>query len=709
MISPSTTRPWSTASPMLRRGLIILFLGWVFGIIGIFYVVQKPFTQESIEALPRIFSLPFTFSPTALIRTLLDLLTAIWLWLMNLGLGLWLYRQLIKIQQAPNETTEIATLEQIILSLGLGFIGVGLVILGLGLLGFLHPLILTTAVVIATVVTLPQTLRTLKSVQLPAPPRLLKLYLGLTLGLGLTLALLPPSDWDGLFYHLTGPKLYLIAGRIAPGIDIPHLNFPSLFEMHFMLALALRGAVSAKLLHFGFSLALAGLVTLIARRHLGLANGWWAIIFLFSMPMLLTLAGWAYNDLVLAFGQVGGLYALLNYRQTAGSDEGQRWLVITGLLSGLAMSLKYTSFVAPLTLGLLLIWWLWQRRASPGEVLSAILAFSLPALLIAAPWYIKNYLFTANPVYPFALPGHLWDSFRQAAYSSAGTGIGFDLWAWLILPVQLTLGVKDANYIDGRTGPLFLAFLPPVLLYAFSRSQRNRPTALTPLLLFVFAQYLFWMLGVVWSQGLWQSRLLLPAFVTLAPVLAWILHDLRYLNRPTFSLQRFLKLVISLTLILSLADQLLSSQNYAGWLFYRPWAYLVGTQSETDYLKQRVGFHIEAMQAINTQFPADAVVTFLWEPRSFYCQRDCRPDSILDKFGHLQYLHGSDAGAIAQAWRDQGITHLLVHRLGYDHLLADPDTPPELRPNPDLMMALKQEQLELVFDIGGGYQGYRIK
>ena len=65
----------------------------------------------------------------------------------------------------------------------------------------------------------------------------------------LLVALLPPTDWDGLFYHLTGPKLYLQAGQIVGGIDIPHLNFPSLMEMLFTWAMLLRSDIAAKLLH----------------------------------------------------------------------------------------------------------------------------------------------------------------------------------------------------------------------------------------------------------------------------------------------------------------------------------------------------------------------------------------------------------------------------------------------------------------------------
>jgi len=728
MIPQSTTSPWLKWSPLSKWGFIILFLIWVFGVIGIFYVVQKPFTMAGLQSLMQERT-PFTFSLAALGQTLLDVLAGLWLWLMNLGLGLWLYGRL---KLAGEVRDEAGPWEALAFGSGLGIGAVGIIVLVLGLVGLISPLIFYSLATILTVVTLPQIVQTIKPLRLPALPFLPKVYLFLTLAFALTIALLPPTDWDGLFYHLTGPKLYLTAGQIRPGIDIPHLNFPSLFEMHFMLALAIRGAATAKLLHFGFSLLLIILVYLLAKRQLGLKDEWWAVLFLLSMPMVLTLAGWAYNDLALAFYQVGALYALLEYQrrhsQPATSNDqpndhppearGQiPWLILSSLFCGLAMSLKYTSFVAPVTLMGLLLWWQWRARCSLIDTLKAALALTLPALIIASPWYIKNWAFTGNPVYPFLFEGRFWDEFRTAAYSTAGSGLGFDLWAWITLPYQLPLGIKDANYLDGRTGPLFLAFLPWLLLYGFfpsrrsvpSTSLRTSPLALKALLIFALTQYLFWMLGVIWSQGLWQSRLLLSALVALSPVLASILYDLRYLNHPQFSLQRFLKLLVSLVLLLGLVDQVMSDQNRAGWLFFRPLSYLTGSETQADYLLRRLGVHYAAMEAINTQFEAEATVAFLWEPRSFYCDRDCRPDSILDEFGHLQYQHGADATAIAQAWRARGITHVLVHRLGYNFLLADENVAPEIRPNPALLNALEADHFELVFDLRGAYQGYRLK
>ncbi|MEM7033827.1 MAG: phospholipid carrier-dependent glycosyltransferase [Chloroflexota bacterium] len=707
MTTSTPTRPWLTWPKSRKWAIIGLMLFWIFAVLVPFYVVQKPFTLNGLGLLTNS-SQNYTFSANALLHTIGNLFVALCLWLINLGVGLW-FVQWIRVP--INDS-----LERITLAVGLGFGGIGLLMLGLGLVGLLSFPVIAGFVALLLILTLKQTMSTWQKVQLNRLPTMPTLYIRLTLVLGLTIALLPATDWDGLFYHLTGPKLYLEAGRIVSGIDIPHLNFPSLFEMHFLMALIVSGPVTAKLLHFIFVLHLMGLVFLIAQQLLHLKDGWWAILFLLSMPMVLTLAGWAYNDLALAFYQVGALYGLIRYQgfekfeeQTGSAARWHHgWLILSAIFCGLAMSLKYTSFVAPVSIVLLLLWGHWKARTSLLEMVKPLLVFAIVALAVASPWYIKNFIFTGNPVYPFVFSGQYWDAFRTAAYSSSGTGIGFNLLGWVALPYQLTLGVWDANYIDGRTGPLFLVFLPLLLFYGLLGVRRINPTPLNYLLFFALAQYLFWMLGVVWSRGLWQSRLLLPAFVAVAPALAWILQDLRYLNLPQFSLQRFLKLMIALVLILGLVDQLTSDQFRAGWLHYQPWQYLTGTETEDQFLRRRLGHYALAMKAINDTLPDEAVVTFLWEPRSFYCQVDCRPDSILDEFGHLQYLHGNDPKAITQALQDKGITHILVHRLGYNHLLEDEATPPELRPNAPLWEALEADHLDLIFDIDGSYQGYRL-
>jgi 4-amino-4-deoxy-L-arabinose transferase-like glycosyltransferase len=676
----------------LRRwGAVVFIVLWTFFVLGSFFAVQKPFSAANAQAA---------------LRSLLDLAAAGWIALLALTIGTRLLRAGLK--------TELSPLESAILGTGLVFGALGLLGLALGLAGLLQPIVIYGLTIALSAAAAPQAIRLFRRWKgwRPAnrPPRLIAIYLIVLALLALAVALLAPTDWDGLFYHLTGPKLYLEAGRITGGIDIPHLSFPALMEMLYAWAMLLRGDVAAKLLHALFGLLLAGLVALTARRFLGRRAAWPAVVVLTSMPMVGTLAGWAYNDLALAFYQLAALYA---YLKSANQQiDKRRWLALSGVFAGLAMGLKYTAFVAPLVLAGFVLWRSLRNpqhttrntQYAPRHTLSAIVAFSLPAVLVALPWYAKNWTLTGNPLYPFLyelFDGRFWDAFRADWYSAAGTGVGLQPGTLLALPWLLTLGVRDMNYWDGRTGPLFLLALPLLLFYGlfrFRRRDANRPAALDPLLIFALAQFAFWTVGVIWSRSLWQSRLLLPCFAALAPATGWLWTELPRFDRPRFSVSGFARLAVGLTLLLTLIDATLLT------LQIDPLPYLIGAETREAYLTRRLGAHYAAMGRINTELPADATVVFLWEPRSYYCQRDCRPDSILDAFPHLVHQYRS-AGEIARAWQREGVTHVLVHRAGLQFVLNE--TPDKI--DVDLLAELESRHLEKLFDVGGAYDLYALR
>ena len=720
-------------SQRLRLLVTLLFILWLFFVLASFFAVQKPFSTSTGDQIGasihtfRAYVVQKSFSSAtvlAIAGLLLDSLTAVWLALVALAGGSWLLPRF--------RLASLPLLDTLVLGTGLGFGGLGLLGLLFGLLGLLRPSIFYIITIVFSLISIPPLVRLVRRgrhwrpVNLPSWP--VGLYLGAVALLTLLVALLPPTDWDGLFYHLTGPKLYVQAGQVIGVVDIPHLSFPSLMEMLFTWAILLRGDIAAKLLHACFGLLLAGLVYLNARRFFGRKSAWLAVVILTSMPMINTLAGWAYNDLALAFYQLASLYAIINYlllknnlakRSTgvltqpsihhsefAVQNSLLPWLLLSAVFAGLAMGLKYTSFVTPLVVAGLIGWDLIRSKSTPDRLatLKNLAVFALVAGLVAAPWYLKNWFFTGNPVYPFLFDlfgGQFWDSFRADWYAAAGTGVGFKPTTWLALPWLLTLGIRDANYWDGRTGPLLLLFLPLVLLYGLAgplRRAANRPRALDPLLIFALAQFGVWTLGVVWSSALWQSRLLLPCLAALAPVVGWIWADLPRFDLPTFSLSRFVNLAIAITLALTLIDVSLLT------LRINPLPYLTGFESRDENLARRLGTHYAAMQQINTTLPPEAVTILLWEPRSYYCRSACRPDSILDAFPHLVHRYGS-AEAIAQHWREAGVTHLLIHRSGLDFVLNE---------TPDLIDRAILEQLEtnhlrLQADIGGPYQLYRLE
>ncbi len=736
--------------------LVSVFLLWIFGVLASFFAVQKPFSVANALAIG---------------HALLDLLTVGWLALIALLAGAWFLQRLW--------STGLPLAETLILGTGLGLGALGLLSLAVGLMGLFQPVVAYGVTIALSVVLAPQAVRFFHRYRhwrpVNRPGLFTILYLLLMALVTLLVALLPPVDWDGLFYHLTGPKIYLQSGRVVGDIDIPHLSFPALMEMLYAWAILLRGDIAAKLLHTLFGLLLAGLVYLTARRFLGQKSAWPAVLVLTSMPMISTLAGWAYNDLALAFYQLASLYSMINYQPTgqvlaiSNDQTGKRdiqsptphpephiqnpasriansqfttfgnsqpsairvWLILSGIFAGLAMGMKYTSFITPLVVGSLILWYAYRRSRftlhAPRSTLPALRSplsalrstglvdlatFVLVALLVALPWYVKNWAFTGNPVYPFLFGwfgGQYWDNFRVDWYAAAGTGIGFRPGTLLTLPWLLTLGIRDANYWDGRTGPLFLLFLPLILLYGFfddrytasrssAKEQGGRPVALSPLLVYALAQFGFWTLGVVWSRSLWQSRLLLPGLVALAPVAGWIWAGLSRLDMPNFSLSRFTNLAIGLTLALTVIDTGLLT------LKIDPLSYLTGLETREQYLTRRLGAYYAAMQQINEDLPAEAVVTFLWEPRSYNCQLDCRPDSILDEFPHLVDRYGS-AEAIVQAWQQAGVTHVLIHRSGLNFILNhSPETI-----DTTVLTELETKAFRLVFDVAGAYQLYALE
>ncbi len=640
----SSFRPWFWI-------VLAVFIGWLFFSLSAYYVAQKPLDATAIQVIGDQMSRwgATSFSATAVWRSLLDVAAALWIGLAVLGVGLWLWRWLGPASAAPAEVGLFAS--------GLGFGAVGLLILGIGLVGWLQRPFLFGLLIVLTIIGLPVLVPFLRQIRLPqrpeaasgSPSPLVALYLCVASGLAFTVALLPPTSWDSLSYHLRGPWLYLQAGQIYPGIDVFSLNNPFLLEMLFMLAMAVRSDITAQLIHFFFLFLLAGLVYQVTVNGLKVRTGWTAVLLLFATPMVLLLAPVTYNDLALAFTILASLYAYSHWRET----ETTRWLLISGLFSGLAMSLKYTSFIAPLLIGLLLIWQNWRQ---PRQMVRLGLIFALPALAVALPWYAKNWAFTGNPVYPFVWDGRDWDALRATTHRDPGSGIGWDAIALLTLPYTLTLGIGDASG-DGQTGPLYLALLPLLLFYALFRAGRHAPVIFRVLLLFALFHYAVWVLGVIDSAPLRQGRLLLPAFVALCPVLAWVIADLGRFDHPQFSLQRFLNLLLAVVILLELITQL------GRWLQLNPVAFIIGSQSRAAYLEEQLGYLYIASQTMNETLPPEAVVQFLWEPRTYYCERECRGDHILDKYSYLEHQHRS-AGQIAQALAAEGVTHLFVFEQG---------------------------------------------
>lgn len=604
---------------------------WLSVVLVSYYVIHKPFSLENALALANVLG---------------DALVVIALVTVAGALG---HRVLRRWEfESP--------LELGVMSLGVGLGALGLLVFALGLVGIVNTWVYWGLLVISLFL-LRNDVRALthnvRAIFLPRAARsekFLALFCLLALGITFLLALTPPWSWDGLQYHLIIPKLILEHGRIVLPPDNPSLNYPGLVEMLFLAGMVLAGEGTAQLLHWLYLPLTLGAMLVFAAKYFSWRIGWLAAALFCAVPTIALLATWAYNDLALTFYTFSAFFLTLRARKT----NQPRDFILAGILCGLALGEKYTAVFVPVSLALLVVW---SNRAALKNATLLLVS----AAVVSAPWFIRNYIFVGNPIYPFAFGGLYWDSFRSAWYSRFGSGLLQRPFELLIVPWTMTVQGTQSDLFQGTLGPLILALLPLNLIPA-RIVQSPRPAPTRAMWYFAAVLYAIWLLGVAESNLLWQSRLLFPAFPLFALLAALGVERLSALDFPQFSLRRFAMFVIALVLALTAASY--------GIAFATDGAleYFVGHISREEYLVQHLGAHYQIAQWMNANLPRAARVLVLWEPRTYYFDCNVEADAILDRFVHLRYLY-KDAPMIASELRRAGFTHVLLYREGLDNIL----------------------------------------
>ncbi len=582
--------------------------------------------------------------------------------------------------------------ERAALSVGIGLGALSAATLALGLVGLLRAEIGALLMFIVAVVffrSIRVWMRDIRSAldALSTPSRLSRwslAFCAMALTFSFLQALAPATAWDSLVYHLKGPELYLASGRIDLPFDLPYLGFPQFQEMLFLLA-RLIGAPNVASLHWVFAAATVLLVHSAARRIWGESNGWIAAAIFLSSQTIASLAGWPYVDLTLAFHVTAAFACIEHYRD----DADPAWLRLAGAFTGFAMATKYTA--VPAVAGLVIA--VCAGSGPERRFLSRLIQFLVFAVLAALPWYLKNWVTTGNPVYPFLFDAPYWDAYRAGWYGRFGTGLAFTAPVRLLTaPIEATIfGVEGHDPYAATIGALYLMFVP----VGFIIGRRLRP--IRDMVIVCGVAYLGWLAMIAGSALLVQTRLLFPVFPLLAVTAADGVEALRRSERLTFGVRRLVSLVIVASLALT-AFGLVAEFGNRGIL-----SILGGGQSSEAYRVSQLGWYALAMQEIN-RLPVGARVLFLWEPRSLYCRIDCRPDALLDRWWHDRRIIGS-AGAIAATWRDRGITHVLFHRKGYE-FIVDAEFDPISDDDQLALAELIDSRLALVRDVGGAYQLY---
>jgi len=479
--------------------------------------------------------------------------------------------------------------------------------------------------------------------------------------LALVAALAPPTAKDTLLYHYALPKAWIAAGR---AIEIPYNiagYYPLGVEMHAVWAMLLGAPLGARVAEAAAGATLFLFAPLLVMtvygwaRERGADRVWaaTAALVIAWIPSAYEVAASAYVDLALAGYTALAVRAF--GRWWVSGQPGQLAWVTAGIGGALSIKLSAAFLLLPLALlGLLHALGAGSQdreAARPTTALTAagVLGALALGVTLAAPWYVRNWIRTGSPLFPFYLeiwpaqaPG--WDLERSRLYETL-----FSLYGdvrgpldYLWSPIRLAVAAQPDQpaFYDGVLGIVFVLALP---LLAWALWRRHLDVELRLAVLISAGLFVFWLFS---SQ---QLRYLLPAAAGLAVAIAVAGSRLdRGLSRPLCGLV--------------VAGAALGLPVVLAWfLALDPARVVLGGEPRDAFLARRLDYY-PYYQVVNRDLPPTATVWLIDMRRdTYHLDRPAFSDFIFEDYTLTRYVRtATSVDEIRARVRADGITHLLV-------------------------------------------------
>jgi hypothetical protein len=299
--------------------------------------------------------------------------------------------------------------------------------------------------------------------------RLLIVFLALTLGATALAALSPVTDGDALCYHLQVPKVFLVQQAVYFDPDLHETVYPLVTELLYAISLEFRGPVACRCLQWVLGLVFAAGVAALARPSLG-RRAWWAAALAVLVPAISNGMAAPLNDVSLAAFGVAAFLAWTRWfdRPSRASTT------VAGAFAGLAIGVKYPALVLAglLTVAMFLRPILdptWRSRRAALRSLMMASGFLGTAVLLGGAWYLRAYVYTGNPVFPF-FKSWFGGAGLDEVLAPIKRPLAVSVWNLLGAIVPLTLKPDRFDSFAHQLGPIFLLFLPALL---FERAPRR--------------------------------------------------------------------------------------------------------------------------------------------------------------------------------------------------------------------------------------------
>jgi hypothetical protein len=272
-------------------------------------------------------------------------------------------------------------------------------------------------------------------------------------------AMAPEMSPDGSTYHLGLVGRYYRERGFTRITTHMYANLSQGIEMLYLSAYAFGRHSAAPVTHMAFQAALPLAMLTYARRFGFPGAGLAAALLVYLSPVVGVDGTTAYNDVAVA----AVIFACFYLLQIWLAAPSMALAAVTGLMAGFAFGSKYTAFVAMPMVGGVMLWK--ARRLRPALIATGC------ALLMSAPWLVKNAVTVGNPVSPFfnrIFPNPyvsiaFEDEYKQHMRNYTGLRGYWDI------PLEVTV---RGHALCGLLGPVFL--LAPLALLAWKRPHGKR-------------------------------------------------------------------------------------------------------------------------------------------------------------------------------------------------------------------------------------------
>ena len=441
----------------------------------------------------------------------------------------------------------------------------------------------------------------------------------------------PATTADEISYHLYLPKVFLMRHAVFYWPYHVNSGFPQLVELLYSFGVSLSSIVAIKGVHFLFGILTSMCLYSFSKLLFKEIQGWQASLLFLTVPVVNHQIAIANNDLPLAAFILSSYVALFHWIQS----KERRWLVLAGVLSGFAMGVKYLAIFSLAIQGILVVIDSCLARRRVPEILWDCATFGFSILATSGIWYLRSYLATGNPVYPY-----LTNLFRgkglEAPLQLEGKGFGKGLAALALLPWRATFYPLAFGGTSNQWGPLFLGFIPWVLVVRRNEKTWSYVLGITTLTF------------ILWFYTKQNLRFLLPALPFCCLIVAVVLLSLRQEGKWVAFVS---KLFFSGFILLHLGIAVFQLRDV-----YRV---ALGFENSREYLIRTVPGYVVS-EFLNETRPGKKLKVLSQEHRAYYFDGEVVRERAYRRLTQYDTIYVGRGKEFLERLSDEGFTHLLI-------------------------------------------------